>query len=73
LDAQGSHHQHEGASNGVGSKEYLKPEDLHWYIWRLGSQDDEKNQAKKSSSQDWTFVAQVPHKVMVASFISSIM
>jgi hypothetical protein len=36
-----------------------------------GSQDDEKNQAKKPSSQDWTFVAQVPHKlneVMVARF-----
>ena len=25
LGSQGSHHQHEGASNGVGSKGYLKP------------------------------------------------
>jgi hypothetical protein len=57
----------------MGSKGYLKPEDRLWGIWKLGLQDDEKNQAKKSSSQDWTFIAQVPHKVMVASSSSSIM
>jgi hypothetical protein len=70
---QRSHHQHEGASNGVGSKRHLKPEDRQRGIWRLGLQDDEKNQAKNSSSQDWTFVAQILHKVMVASSNSSIM
>jgi hypothetical protein len=46
----------------------LKPEDRHRGIWRFGSQDDEKNQAKRPSSQDWTLDAQVPHEVMVARF-----
>jgi hypothetical protein len=68
LGAQRSHHQHDWASNGVGSKRHLKPEDRQWGIWRFGSQDDEKNQAKRPSSQDWTFVAYVPHEVMVARF-----
>jgi hypothetical protein len=36
LGAQESHHQYEGASNGVGFKGYLKPKDRLWGIWRLG-------------------------------------
>jgi hypothetical protein len=52
----------------VGSKEDLKPEKWQRGILRLGLRDDENNQAKKSSSQDWTFVAQVPHKIMVTRF-----
>ena len=68
LGAQGSHHQHEGASNGVGSKRYLKPKDRLRGIWRLSLQDDEKVQAKEAKLTTWTFGAQVPHKVMVARF-----
>jgi hypothetical protein len=45
----------------VGSKGYLKIKDRLRGIWRLGSQDEEKNQAKKASSQDWTYVAQISH------------
>ena len=69
LGAQGHHHQHEGASNGVGSNGDLKPKDRLWGIWRLSLQDDEKIQAKEVKLTTWTFVAQVPHiKVMVARF-----
>ena len=68
LGAQGSHHQHEGASNGVGFKGYLKSKDRLRGIWRLGLQDDEKVQAKEAKLTTWTFGAQVPHKVMVARF-----
>ena len=68
LGAQGSHHQHEGTSNGVGSKRYLKPKDRLWGIWRLSLQDDEKIQAKEAKLTIWTFGAQVPHKVMISKF-----
>ena len=66
LGAQGIHHQHEGASIGVGFKRYLKPKDQLRGIWRLSLQDDEKIQAKKAKLTSWTFGAQVSHKVMVA-------
>jgi hypothetical protein len=36
LGAEGSHHKHEGASNCLDSKGYLKPEDWLQGIWRLG-------------------------------------
>ena len=41
LGAQGSHHQHERATIGLGSKEDLKPEVARG-IWRLGLQDEVK-------------------------------
>ena len=68
LGAQESHHQHEGISNGVGSKRYLKPKDRLRGIWRLSLQDDEKVQAKEAKLTTWIFDTQVPHKVMVAKF-----
>ena len=68
LGALGSHHQHERASNGVGSKGYLKAKDRLRGIWRLSLQDDEKNQAKEAKLTTWTFGAQVPHKVIIAKF-----
>ena len=68
LGAQGSPHQHEGTSNGVGSKGYLKPKDRLRGIWRLSLQDDEKVQAKETKLTTWTFGAQVPHKVIVVRF-----
>ena len=68
LGAQESHHQHEGISNGVGSKRYLKPKDQLQGIWRLSLQDDEKIQAKEAKLTTWTFDAQVPHKIMLARF-----
>ena len=68
LGAQESYHQHEGASNGVGSKGYLNPKDRLRGIWRLSSQDDEKIQGKEVKLTTWTFGAQVPHKVIIAKF-----
>jgi hypothetical protein len=49
LGAQGSHHQHEGASNGLGSKGRLKA--MSWGLGRLGTKEDEKIQAYKPSLQ----------------------
>ena len=68
LSAQESHHQHEGTSNGVGSKGYLKPKNRLRGICRLSLQDDENVQAKEAKLVIWTFGAQVLHKVMVARF-----
>ena len=67
MGAQGHHHQYEGASNGVGSKRYLKPKDRLQRIWRLSLQDD-KIQAKKAKLTTWTFGVQVSHKIMIAKF-----
>ena len=37
-------------------------------IWMLSLQVEVKVQAKEAKLTTWTFVAQVPHKVMVARF-----
>ena len=68
MGAQGCHHQYEGASNGVGSKGDLKPKNWLWGIWRLSSQVKVKVQTKVAKLTTWTFVAEVPYKVMVARF-----
>jgi hypothetical protein len=49
LGAQGSHHQHEGASNGLGSKGHVK--DMRVGIWEAWYNQDEKIQAYKPSLQ----------------------
>ena len=46
----------------------LEAQDRLRGIWRLSSQDEVKVQAKEVKLTIWTFVAQVPHKVMVARF-----
>ena len=48
----------------MGSEGDLKPKNG----WRLSSQVEVKVQAKEAKLTTWTFVAQVPHKVMVARF-----
>jgi hypothetical protein len=45
LGAQGSHHQHEGASNGLGSEGHLKV--LRTGTWEAWHNQDEKIQAYK--------------------------
>jgi hypothetical protein len=58
LGAQGSHHQHEGPSNGLGSKGHLKAKsvgDLGGLAQRSG--EDSSLEAKLAS---WTCVAQDP-------------
>jgi hypothetical protein len=47
LGAQGSHHQHEGASNGLGSKGHLKA--MRAGIWEALHNQDENIQAYKPS------------------------
>jgi hypothetical protein len=49
LGAQGSHHQHEGASNGLGSKVHLKA--MSPGTWEALHNQDEKIQAYKPSLQ----------------------
>jgi hypothetical protein len=56
LDAQGSHHQHEGASNGLSSKGHLKAMSLG--TWEAWHKEDEKIQAYKPTLQ----VGHVLHK-----------
>jgi hypothetical protein len=47
LGAQGSHHKHEGASNGLGSKGHLKA--LSAGTWEAWHKEDVKIQAYKPS------------------------
>jgi hypothetical protein len=47
LGAQGSHHQHEGSSNGLGSKGHLKA--MRVGTWEAWHNQDEKIQAYKPS------------------------
>jgi hypothetical protein len=68
LGAQGSQHQHKGASNGVGSKGDLKSKDRPRGIWTLSLHDGEMIQSQEAKFTTWTFVAQILHKVMVARF-----
>jgi hypothetical protein len=49
LGAQGSHHQHEGASNGLGSKDHLKA--MSAGTWEAWHNQDEKIHAYKPSLQ----------------------
>jgi hypothetical protein len=49
LGAQGSYHQHEVASNGLGSKAHLKA--LRVGTWEAWHKEDEKIQAYKPSLQ----------------------
>jgi hypothetical protein len=49
LGAQGSHLQHEGASNGLGSKGHLKA--FSAGTWEAWYNQDEKIQAYKPSLQ----------------------
>jgi hypothetical protein len=57
LCAQGSHNQHEGASNGLGFEGHLKA--LHGDLGGLAQRscEDSSLEAKLAS---WTCVAQVP-------------
>jgi hypothetical protein len=43
LGAEGSHHQHEGASNGLGSKGHLKA--MRVGTWEAWHNEDERIQA----------------------------
>ena len=67
MGAQGCHHQYEGASNGVGFKRDLKPKNGYGEFGGLATLKM-KIQANEAKLKSWTFVAQVPHKVMVARF-----
>jgi hypothetical protein len=49
LGAQRSHHQHEGASNGLGSKGLLKA--MRPGTWEAWNNQDEKIQAHKPNFQ----------------------
>ena len=46
----------------------LEAQDWLQGIWRLSSQVEVKVQVKEVKLTTWTFVAQVPHKEMVANF-----
>ena len=51
LDAQGSHHQYEGASNGVGSKGDFKPKNDFGGFGGLAHKMMRRFKPKKLSSQ----------------------
>ena len=50
FGAQGHHHQHEGASNGVGSKENLKPKTDFRGFGGLANKKIRRFKLKKPSS-----------------------
>ena len=52
-----------------GFQRRLEAQEWHRRIWRLSSLVKVEVQAKVAKLTTWTFVAQVPHKVMVASFL----
>jgi hypothetical protein len=58
LGAQGSHHQHEGASNGLGSKGHLKA--MKAGTWEAWHNQDEKIQTYKPSLQIGHVLPKIP-------------
>ena len=67
LGAQRHHHQYEGSSNGVGSKENLKPKNGFGGFGGLAYKLKRRFKPKQAKLNNWTFVAQIPRiKVMVA-------
>ena len=68
LGAQGHHHQYKGVSNGVGSKGDLRPKNGFGGFGCLAYKIEVNVQAKEAKLTTWTFVAQVPHKIMTAKF-----
>ena len=74
LGAQGHHHHYEWGLKWCGFQRRLEAQEWLRGIWRLSSQVEVKVQAKEAKLTTWSFVAQVPHKLMVAkNFNSSIM
>ena len=68
LGAQEHHHQYEGASNGVDFEGDLKPKNGFGEFGGLAYKLKRRFEPKQAKLNTWTFVAQVPHKVMVARF-----
>jgi hypothetical protein len=58
LGAQGSHHQHEGASNGLGSEGHLKA--LCTGTWEAWHNQDEKIQSYNPSLQIGHVLPKIP-------------